>query len=323
MKIGRFSTLASMSFAGVLVALVAFAAVNVDAGPTSMVPDPILVPASSGQIGLFEVTLSQDAGESLASVTVTVADSGASGVSEVDLGAISVYKDDGNGVFSSTLDMLAGSNATVNIGATTTVETSLNNAINGKKFFVSLTTSGSWSDASPDRITVRLESNGIGTSAGLLVAGEVVTNTITADTTNPTFDSAMAKNTGGTNVKEAGDTVELTFSESTNKTVVDKTNVDTFFDLSNSHSFLDSAGELGDAEWNVTGTVLTLTLSNTSGGTSTLPTVQPGDVVTLPGSVIKDLAGNVASGARSINGDFVSALDDEDNEGDLPYPKEY
>ena len=295
----------------------AAASITVVSGPTSLIPDPILVKSSSNQIGLFEFALSQDAGETLSSVTVLVNDHGSSGVTGAGLDAISVYKDQGDSVFNSSTDMLAGTQSSVNVGATTTVAITSNSAIDGGKFFVSLTTSSSWSDTSPaDAITVRLESNGIETSGGLVATSEAVTDTIIADTTSPAISSAVAKNTGGTAVKEAGDSVVLEFSEPTNKPLIDDGNVNAVFSLSNGHSFLDGSGSLGEAVWNEEGTMLSLTLSNATTSTTTLPTIEPGDVVTIAGTSIKDFAGNAASGSRTITGDFVSAQDDDTDTDD-------
>src|SRR3989338_3677598 len=84
------------------------ATVNITTGPTSLVLDPILVKASSAPVALFSFTFTQDAGETLSSVTVQVNQNATTTVSGGDLANISLYKDDGSGTFSSGSDALAG-----------------------------------------------------------------------------------------------------------------------------------------------------------------------------------------------------------------------
>jgi hypothetical protein len=198
---------------------------------------------------------------------------------------------------------LAGSQASVNIGSDTVVATGANNGLDGAgtRFFVSLATSAAWSGAAPaDSITATLPSSGLVTSANSPTVTAATTSTITADTTVPTLTSAVARNTGGTAAKEAGDSVVVTFSEATNKPVLTAGNIASTLALSGGHSFLDGAGALGGAAWNADGTVLTITLS---AGTSA-PTVEPGDTVTGVGTLIIDAAGNPATGVTTILGRF-------------------
>lgn len=303
----------------VVMAIPAGAAVTVNAGPTSLVTSPTLVKAASGQIGLFEITLSQDDGEILASVSVMVNPNATTTVSSVDLASVSVYKDDGNGSFSSVFDLLAGSNATVGISTTTVIATGANNTLTGGKFFVTLATSASWNGSMPaDSITVTLPANGITTSANSPATSAVTTASLTADTGGPSLVSAVAKNTGGTGSKEPGDGVDLTFSESTNKPVINSGNVNTVLPLSGGHSWLSSDGTLGGASWNVAGTMLTLTLGATTTASSTLASVAVGDTASLAGATIADLAGNPASGAKIISGNFGGKPADNDEEEDKP-----
>lgn len=131
------------------------------------------------------------------------------------------------------------------------------------------------------------------------------------DTTSaPVLHEAEAKNTGGTSAKEAGDTIVLEFSETTNKFAITASNVMTEFHLNNSHTFLDGAGAIGDAEWSVDGEKLTIVLS---AGVS-LPTVAAGDMVTVTGTNIKDLSGAVITGDAVIDGSFSST--DDNNEAE-------
>ncbi|MBL8032007.1 MAG: hypothetical protein JNK33_06845, partial [Candidatus Doudnabacteria bacterium] len=147
---------------------------------------------------------------------------------------------------------------------------------------------------------------------------QILTGTFSSDVTAPTLSFAVAKNTGGTAAKEAGDSVELTFSEATNKFALTAANIASLLQLNNSHSFLDGNASLGGASWNAQGTKLTLTLS---AGTS-LPTVAVGDTLTLAGTSIKDLSNNAATGTVTLTGDFGGTTttppndDDDDNDED-------
>ncbi len=297
-----------------LVAPTALATVTASAGPVSLVTSPVVAMNSSDPIGLFSFTLTQDAGETLSSVAVTVNNAGSSTAASGDLGAVAVYADDGDGIFEpGGDDDLAGSEAAVNVGSATTVATASNNTIaaGGTKFFVSLTTDASWSDSAPaDSVTATMAADSIVTSANSPTVTAVTTDTITADVSAPTLSSAVAKNTGGTTATEAGDTIEITFSAPTNKPTINSSNIDSVLDLSNSHSFLDGGSGLGATTWNVAGTVLTITLS---AGTS-IPTVVVGDTVTVAGDTITDLAGNTATGSQAITGSFSAVLDDEDGD---------
>ena len=127
-------------------------------------------------------------------------------------------------------------------------------------------------------------------------------------TANPTLDQATAHNTGGSSAFEAGDSIVLEFSETTNKYAIDASNIMTEFDLSDGHTFLDGVSALGDASWSVDGEQLTITLS---AGTS-LPTVEVGDTVTVEGDNIKDLSDNAVSGEAVIAGSFTAIEDEED-----------
>ncbi len=296
-----------------LVFLQAGATVTVSAGPASLVTDPVLVKASSSQVGLFSFTSSQDAGETLSSVKIVINNTASSTASTTDFASVSVYKDNGDGNFSATTDLLSASQSSVNLGSATEVTTGSNNAIDGGKFFVSFATSASWSDAAPaDSVTVTFPVNGITTSANSPTVTAATTNTIIADTTGPTLQSAVAKNTGGTTAKESGDSVELAFSETTNKPTINSGNINTVFALNNSHSFLDADGNLGGAAWSIDGKVMTVTLSGTTTPTNTVATVAVGDNATVGGSLIMDLAGNLASGTKTITGSFATTTSSEE-----------
>ena len=275
-------------------------------GPTSMVTTQTILPAASGELALFQMNLSQDAGETLSSISVIVNHYGTTNVAASHLASLSVYKDNGDGLFNPANDLLASSTNSINLDATTTISLAANNTLNGGKFFVSLKTSALWTDAaSGDSITVTFPVNGLVTSANTPSITPVTTATIVADTTGPSLVSAVAQNTGGTAVKEAGDSVLLTFSEPTNKPTINSSNIAGIFSLSGSRSFLDGAGFLGATAWNVSGTALTITLS----AATSLPTVAVGDTafITLP-SVITDSVGNKASGSSLISGTFGGSI---------------
>ncbi|GEM_PF-4592438 len=278
------------------------ALVTVPDGVTSLITSPTHLPASSGPRGAFSFALTQTAGETLSSVSVTISNVGASTATGADFSSVLVYKDNGDSTFNVATDLLSGTQTTVNIGSATTVTTSANNAIDGGKFFVALSTGASWSSASSpvDAVSVTLPTNGVVTSASSPTVATTTTDFIIADTVAPQLISAVAKNTGGTSAKEAGDSVELTFSEATSKPVLTAAAISTTFTLSVGHSFLDGLGVVASAGWNAAGTVFTITLS----GNVSLPTVEPGDTVTVAGSLITDVAGNVAGGSRVFSGSF-------------------
>ncbi|OGE89386.1 MAG: hypothetical protein A2722_02060 [Candidatus Doudnabacteria bacterium RIFCSPHIGHO2_01_FULL_50_11] len=312
----KFALVAS-SLGLCMLALSAQASVTLNIAPTSLVPDPLLIPASSGQVGLFSFQLTVDAGETFTNTKVQLTQVSGS-VASGDLSSVALWRDDGNGSFSSGSDTQLVSNSTVNVGSDTLLTLPTTTPATGK-FFVSVATSGSVSTG--DQFTVILPADAIILSANSPSTTAVTTNTITADVTAPTLSSAVAQNTGGTSAKEAGDSVKLMFSESTNKPAITTGNIGSVFSLSSGHSFLDTTGNLGGTSWNVAGTELLITLSNTGGTTSTLPTVQPGDTVTATGgSTLRDLAGNPVSGFAIISGNFTATStppgdDDDDDEG--------
>lgn len=127
---------------------------------------------------------------------------------------------------------------------------------------------------------------------------------------DPTLTEASAENTGGTSAKEAGDSVELEFSEATNKFEITEDNIDDILDLNNGHSWLDGAGGIGDADWNSDGDELTIELS----GDTSLPTVAVGDTITLDGGDIEDEDGNDFTGTVTITGSFTSEEEEDCDE---------
>ncbi|HBT92264.1 MAG TPA: hypothetical protein DEA87_02210 [Candidatus Veblenbacteria bacterium] len=281
-----------------------WALVTITAQPTSLVTEAIKAPASSEPIGLFKIGLSANEGETLSSISVTVNDNGASGVIGTNLANLSVYRDDGDTVFEVEQDILAATQTAVNIGSVTTIPVAADNSLAASTtFFVALSTAASWSDAAPaDSITVSLATDGVVTSANSPTVTAATTASITADTTGPVLTSVVASDTGGNNVKEAGDSIIFTFGEATNKPALTPAELATTFTLSGGHSFLDGLSVFSSQSWNDAGTQFTLVISaNTS-----LPTVEVGDTITVAGSLIQDAVGNIATGIQTITGAFAN-----------------
>ncbi|MBI4090716.1 MAG: Ig-like domain repeat protein [Candidatus Komeilibacteria bacterium] len=288
---------------------VALAAITVQSGPTSLVTTPRYVKAASDPVGLFKFNLTQDAGETLSSVSVRVNAVVPSTVASENIASLSVYKDNGDGLFDPSTDLLAGTQTAVNIGSTTTITTAANNNISTSttqgNFFVGFRTAASWrSTSTPDTIQVVFPSDGIVTSASSPTVSSTATADIIADTVAPTLLSAVAFDTGITSAKTSGDSIVFTFSEATNKPAITSTNATSTFMVNNGHSLLDGSGDLGLAVWNVSGTTLTLTFT----GTSTVPTVELGDAIAIGGSLIQDAGGNAAAGSATLTGTFGSII---------------
>lgn len=304
---------------------IATATVSHGMTPASLVTAPLTAPASSAPIGLFAFSLSQDAGETLSRVDVLVQKTASSTLASADLGNLTLYRDNGDGSFNPGSDSVSGS-AQAQVGSITQVTAGSNNSLSNAsstptKFFVAIQTGSSWNDAAvADAFTASIVANGIFTSANSPTNPQMTTAVISADTTGPKLISAVAKNTGGTNAKEAGDSIELAFSEATTKPAVTEANLAAWLNVGNGHSLLDTTGKLGSASWNASGTVLTLKLSGTKGSTSTpstLPTIAVGDPLSIPStSGIADAHGNKASGLVSLTGTFGGGITKPDDDND-------
>lgn len=122
----------------------------------------------------------------------------------------------------------------------------------------------------------------------------------------PILEKAKAVNTGGTSAFEAGDSILLKFSETTNKYPVNASNIMDVFNLSGGKSFLDGSGGLGGAEWSDDGEELVIILSDAT----SLPNVKVGDVVSIKGNSITDLDNQPFLGRTEIKGNFTSTDDD-------------
>lgn len=318
-----------------LLASPALAAVTVGTQPTSLVTSPTTIGATSAPVGLFSFALTGDAAETLSSVTVTLNAASGSTVSGSDLASLSLYKDaNANNTFDPSTDTLVASQTAINVGAATTITATTNNALaGGATFFVALSTGASWSGVAPaDSLTATIAANGIVTSANSPTITAATTNTITAtapaDTTGPVLLSAVMQSSN-VSIQTSGSTttsksVVLTFGEATNKAAITASNINSVLALSNSHSWLDAAGQIGSAAWSVDGKILTVTLSNNPAvtvmivPTTTLPSVAVGDSISVSGSVIKDAAGNNATGTATITGSVNGGHGDDEgdeNEG--------
>ncbi|MFA4975603.1 MAG: carboxypeptidase regulatory-like domain-containing protein [Candidatus Paceibacterota bacterium] len=167
------------------------AAVTVTTQPMEMISPGQTAKASSSDIPIAKFAIGQDAGETLSSVIVTIANV-AGGVTSSEILNLKVYKDEGNGILGAE-DLVAGTQTTVNIGAPTTITTSTNNTIGivatPTIFFVTLATNATWSDNvldPDDAIGFSIATNGIVTS-GVSPTVTLLTgaNSLTADTTAP------------------------------------------------------------------------------------------------------------------------------------------
>jgi len=131
-----------------------------------------------------------------------------------------------------------------------------------------------------------------------------VTNQALTDGAGPEILTAIAADVAGDDGVGAGDTVTITWSETTNAATIDKDNISTVLALT-AHSWLDGAAAIGSATWSESDTILTVTLST---GTS-IPTIIVTDIIT-PSTAIKDdegSANDAPATAKTITGDFDDA----------------
>jgi len=311
--LSSFTALAiTLALAGAAFAPHAQAAVNLTAGPTSLVPNPIAVPANSAPTPLFTFTLNSTSGENLTGVMLQVSNPNTSTpVSTQQIGQFSIYKDNGSGIFNSDSANLVGSQSNVMSNSSFTVTPNTFTSATGK-FYVTFGSSFFWTGPSAQNtIVVTMPNNAINTSANSPITPAISTATISASgSIFPVLVSATAMNTGGTSALEAGDSIVLAFSKAMNKFGVSSNNIGSQFTVSNGHSFLDSLGNLGNATWNSDGTLLTISFSAPSSLTSaSAPTVRPGDVITMAQTTgIADLSGNRATGSATVTGNFGTIL---------------
>src|SRR5688572_14789806 len=183
--------IAGLIAAMILVALPASASVSVNTAPVSLITSATEASASSDQIALFKFAYTANASETLSEVEVSIANDGSSTASGSDLDALAVYKDDGDGIFETNgQDLLAGSEADVNIGSATAITTGSNNSLDGSMYFVTLTTASTWSDSAPgDEVKAYMATDALTFSANSPTTTAIVTSTITADTTGPLLTS--------------------------------------------------------------------------------------------------------------------------------------
>ena len=119
------------------------------------------------------------------------------------------------------------------------------------------------------------------------------------------LSAAAADQNGGAAGVQAGDTVTLVFSRTTNAFAVTAANINTVLSLNNAHTWLDGGGAIGSAAWSTTtllNDTLTVTLSTTSGA----PSVFPADAITIGAATIRDVTGtnNATGSPPTIGGAF-------------------
>ncbi|MDT8318700.1 MAG: LamG-like jellyroll fold domain-containing protein, partial [bacterium] len=132
------------------------------------------------------------------------------------------------------------------------------------------------------------------------------TVTITGDFGFWIVDEALAGDaSGGGPGIQAGDTVVIRFNDATAGTTIDASNIDSALTLSNSHSWKDGSGAIDSAAWSTT-TYSNDTLTITLSATTSAPTVDILDIITLDGT-IKDGSNNpITNDPFLITGTFDS-----------------
>ncbi|HRY29076.1 MAG TPA: Ig-like domain-containing protein [Elusimicrobiota bacterium] len=145
------------------------------------------------------------------------------------------------------------------------------------------------------------------TGAMFTLSGYRLLNVASGDVTEtdkaaPQMLSATASDaSGGGGGIQAGDVVQIIFSENTTSPLLTSANINAVLSLSSAHTWLDASNALGSAVWEQPN-ILTVTLSAAGGP----PTVAVGDTLTLDGATVKDAANNVSAGSRAVGGDFGS-----------------
>ncbi len=135
------------------------------------------------------------------------------------------------------------------------------------------------------------------------------------DFTFPIIDSAIAYD--GTNPVggiDNDDYVILYFSESTNKPIIDATNIDSVLSLSGGHTWLDGAGGIGSCDWDADGRQLQINLTTLT----SLPTITVGDTIIPDSATITDINDNPCSSKTVLIGAFeTSGIIDEVNKNSM------
>ncbi|MBI5664922.1 MAG: hypothetical protein HZC49_07530, partial [Nitrospirae bacterium] len=121
-------------------------------------------------------------------------------------------------------------------------------------------------------------------------------------TARSNIKGAIAKDSSGVAGIQTGDKVIIKFDMATQGTPVTSGNINSALGLSNSHSWLSGSGAITSAIWSTTtnsNDTLTITLSANSGA----PSVSPGDIITLNGT-LKDASGVSIDDNHVISGTF-------------------
>ena len=110
---------------------------------------------TSQQIPLFTFSLSGGKGETLSGVAVNLDSTNAqAAITNGSITSLSLYKDDGSGQLNASLNNFIGSQSTVSIASTVTIPLSTTTEALGK-FYLTMTTNGTWNGINPaDSITV-------------------------------------------------------------------------------------------------------------------------------------------------------------------------
>ncbi|MFQ5906887.1 MAG: hypothetical protein ACE5JA_10015, partial [bacterium] len=122
------------------------------------------------------------------------------------------------------------------------------------------------------------------------------------DGTGPVPDSAFASDGSFARMGiDEDDYVLIHFNESTNKPVLDSSNIDTVLKLSSGHSWLDGVGNLLYSEWDSAGKQLSVFLAPLFG---VPPTISVGDTIYPDGVTIQDVWGNACTKWVTLGGTF-------------------
>ena len=114
---------------------------------------------------------------------------------------------------------------------------------------------------------------------------------VTVDKAPPVILTAVASPTGNTNATvDSGDTVVITFSEPTDKSIT-TANIASVLTLSSSHDW----GNLTSATWNGAGDILTVTFAGTGS-----PTIAVGDYITIV-NTLKDTASSPNTSTNKVS----------------------
>ncbi|PJZ69586.1 hypothetical protein CH373_08720 [Leptospira perolatii] len=116
---------------------------------------------------------------------------------------------------------------------------------------------------------------------------------VTLDKAPPVLLTAVASDNSVSNISvDSDDTVILTFSESTDKPVINSSNIDSILQLSSSHTW----GTISSAVWNAAGDSLTVTFAGSGS------TISVGDTITILGTITDNASvPNTSTNIAAVN----------------------